>query len=212
MRRFHVLLGAMVAGGCLSSAVGGVNSPRMTTRIIAPLAEVSEHGRKVAVVSNIERVELEFTVARAVRGEASTTENIQPSFNISAISQSDEAPIVVKHSLIGVSGNGNRVSVRLFIELPIEDAERRQLISTYVDELIASSTGKVKEALRDRREATIASFEQAFVQSRVGEFTVIIDVHDPRVGALRGEVPVRIIHKGTFIDKYRLRQTTGRAK
>ena len=176
-----------------------VIAPSMPLSVDLPVEMVSRGGKLVAVVSHIRWIRLKFTAVRLGPSVAAHQAPV-PIFEVTG-ADSLGLPVQVRSRTAGFSGTGSHVVVTVEVEIPVAAEERSKIISAYVDKVTTESKGKIREALLQQREKSIAALTPLFMQSQTGDFSLRVCLHDPLVAPGDAEVPVSVISKGTFADE-----------
>ena len=180
----------------------------MPLAVDSSISTVSRGGKLVAVVSNISWIRLRFTALRLGSGVVAGQARV-PMFEVTAV-DSLELPVRVRSRTAGFSATGSQVVVTVEVEIPVAAEERSKIISAYVDKVTAESKGKVRAALLQQREQSIAALTPLFMQNQTGDFTLRLCLHDPLFAPGDAQVPVSVISKGTFADEIRPRAGVAR--
>ena len=96
--------------------------------------------------------------------------------------------------------------VRLLLELPFFDEERKLIINNLIDYPI-DGTSEQRRMLVERRDQVVAAISTLFMQNRVGRFEVRVRSRNNEdgcwIGPVESSVTIEVPNDGTFFDRVR---------
>jgi hypothetical protein len=209
MRHWPIALFAM----CLLAAAPKPEKQQgVAVHVIPTWGQATENGVTFSIVSNVERIAIEIivpTTPAKINGSTPETPT-SPVFQLTATSLADQKVVNVRQTVTGVHATPNNITVTLLVDLPINDDEQRSMLNRYIDELLQEATTDERAALVAQRPNIIESLRRVFIQNRLGDFVLRVELRDPRLASGDAEAVVRVIDKGTFVTKLRRVPPTAR--
>ncbi|WP_265594530.1 hypothetical protein [Haloferula sp. BvORR071] len=196
-------------------------APALTLAILNPLAGESVPAG-VIPVSNIKRIDVEFTLDRKIEEDFRESgvlpvnpaqgQNPNEYITIKVSDFASGAPVPVKVSYYGSGGEDGKEAVKYSMEI-LQPAEvRLGKIQAWATEVLAQQAAIPSEErdqrlnkLDEKRAEIVAAMDKLYFENPLGKFKVIAEYHSKAPAAWVGttssqELVVEVKNKGTFFD------------
>ncbi len=197
-------------------------APVLTLAILNPLAEESVPAG-VIPLSNIKRIDVEFTLDRKIEEEDVSESGVLPVnpaqgqnpneyITIKVTDVASGAPVPVKVNYYGSGGKDGKKIVNYSMEILQPSEVRLAKIQAWVAEVRAQQAaipGEESEQLLnkfDEKSAElVAAMDKLYYENRLGKFKVIAEYHSKAPAAWVGttssqELVVEVKDKGSFVE------------